>query len=131
MWPHVACAGPPDPKTLKFLLDTGFNVNVTNNKGDTPLHVAASLDPSAFPSFDPSILMETLEILLDGSAHHDFVNNKGETAFDVAKTDEARRILSERKKMELKCISARAVKKFGLSYQGMVPKTLEKFISMH
>ena len=112
---------------MKFLLDTGFNVNVINSVGDTPLHIAASLGTRV----DPSISTETLEILLDGGAHHDFVNNKGETAIDVAKTDEARRILSERKKLELKCISARAVKKFGLPYLGVVPKTLEKFISMH
>ena len=128
---HADFDRPPYPKTLKLLLETGFDVNVTNSVGDTPLHKVASLDPSADPSFDASILMETLEVLLDGGAHHDFVNNKGETAIDVAKTDEARRILSERKKLELKCISARAVKKFGLSYLGVVPKQLEKFISMH
>ena len=49
----------------------------------------------------------------------------------MAATDEARRILSERKTLELKCIAARAVKKFGLPYLGVVPKTLEKYISMH
>ena len=35
------------------------------------------------------------------------------------------------KKLELKCTAARAVKKFGLPYLGMVPKTLEKYLSMH
>ena len=134
---HVACGGkcehsflnPPCPKTLKFLLDTGFNVNATNSKGDTPLHVAVCFYPSSDDELH--MLTEMLEVLLDGGAHHDFLNNKGETAADVAKTDDARRILSERKKLELKCISARAVKKFGLPYLGVVPKTLEKYISMH
>ena len=117
------------PKTLKCLLDTGFNVNATNSEGDTPLHKAVLFDPSSNVALH--ILTELLEVLLDGGAHHDFLNNKGETAADVAKTDDACRILSERKKLELKCISARAVKKFGLPYLGVVPKTLEKYISMH
>ena len=50
---------------------------------------------------------------------------------DMAKTDEARMILSEKRNLELKCISARAVKKFRIPYLGVVPKTLEKYISMH
>ena len=32
----------------------------------------------------------------------------------ISKSDETRMILSERRKLELKCISARAVKKFGI-----------------
>ena len=76
-------------------------------------------------------MIDILEVLFDGGAHHDFVNNDGKTAMDMAEIDEARRILSEKRKLELKCISARAVKKFGLPYLGMVPKTLEKYISMH
>ena len=145
---HMACGGrckhsydtwlplPLCPKTLKLLLDTGFNVNATNSAGNTPLHLAVSFDPSIDPSIDPDIgpsidPSDMLEILFDGGAHHDFANNKGETTADVAKTDDAHRILSERKTLELKCISARAVKKFGLPYLGVVPKTLEKYISMH
>jgi len=72
-----------------------------------------------------------MEVLLDGGAHHDFVNSSGKTAMDIAQTNEARRILSKREMLELKCITARAVKKFGLNYVGVVPKTLKKFISMH
>ena len=44
---------------------------------------------------------------------------------DVARTDEVRRILSERKTLEFKCIAAKAVKTFGLPYFGVVPETLE------
>ena len=53
------------------------------------------------------------------------------TSIDMAETDEARMILSERRKLDLKCISARAVKKLGIPYMGVVPKTLEKYVSMH
>ena len=55
----------------------------------------------------------------------------GKTPMDMAETDEARMILSERRKLDLKCISARAVKKLGIPYMGVVPKILEKYISMH
>lgn len=50
---------------------------------------------------------------------------------DLGKTDEARSILWDQRKLKLKCLSARAVKRFGPSYLGVVPKMLEKFISMH
>ena len=40
-------------------------------------------------------------------------------------------ILSERRTLELKCISAKAVKKFGIPYLGVVPKILENYISRH
>ena len=118
----------PSADTVKLLLNAGFNVNATDCNGDTPLHRAASLEPG-----DELIhqVPEIMKALFDGGTHHDFVNNDGKTPMDMAKTDEARMILSERRKLELKCISARAVKKFGIPYLGEVPKTLEKYITMH
>ena len=113
---------------VKLLLNAGFNVNVINGNGNTTLHIVATLKPS-----DDKIhlLTDMLQVLFDGGAHHDFVNNDGKTPMDMAGTDEARMILSHRRKLELKCICARAVKKFGIPYMGLVPKTLEKYISMH
>ena len=55
--------------------------------------------------------------------------NDGKTPMAIAQTDEARMILSsEKRKLELKCISAGAVRKFGIPYSGVVPKTLEKYV---
>ena len=119
----------PSADTVKLLLNAGFNVNATDCNGDTPLHVAASLQ-----SGDELIhqVPEIMKALFYGGAHHDFVNNDGKTPMDMAKTDEACKRLSEEKnKLELKCISARAVKKFGIPYLGVVPKILEKYVSMH
>ena len=118
----------PSADTVKLLLNVGFNVNAIDCDGDTPLHTAASLEPG-----DDLIhqVPEIMNALFYGGAHHDFVNNDGKTPMDMAETDEARMILSERRKLELKCISARAVKKFGIPYLGEVPKILEKYISMH
>ena len=122
----------PSADTVKLLLNAGFNVHVNaiDCDGDTPLHRAARLEPG-----DDLIhqVPEIMNALFYGGAHHDFVNNDGQTPMDMAETDEACMILSaaERRKLELKCISAKAVKKFGIPYLGEVPKTLEKYISMH
>ena len=120
----------PCAETVKLLLKMGINVNAVNNDGDTPLHKAVTFKPN---NDNIHLLTDTLEVLLDGGAHHDFVNNDSKTAMDVAQTDEACWILNERKTLsqDLKCIAAKAVKKFGLPYVGVVPKTLEKFTSMH
>ena len=113
---------------VKNLLHGGLNVNATDHQGNTPLHVAVLLNPC----HDMIHLVTNLcEILLNGGAHQDFVNHDGKTAMDLAKTDEVRSFLQEKRKLELKCISARAVKRFELPYLGVVPKILEKFISMH
>ena len=118
----------PCVKTFKVLLDAGISVNAINNNGDTPLHRAVTFRPSD-DKFH--LLTEMLKVLLDAGAHHDFVNNDGKAPTEMARTDEARWILSERKTLELKCIAARAVKKFGLPYKGVVPQTVEKYINMH
>ena len=99
---------------VKLLLNAGFDVNAINKKGDIPLHFAVTLKPSID---NIHLLCDMLQVLLDRGAHHDFVNNDGKTPMDLAQTDTARMILSERKKMELKCISARAVKRFGIDTQ--------------
>ena len=113
---------------VKNLLHGGLNVNATDHQGNTPLHVAVLLNPC----HDMIHLVTNLcEILLNGGAHQDFVNHDGKTAMDLAKTDEVRSFLQEKRKLELKCISARAVKRFELPFLGVVPKILEKFISMH
>ena len=116
------------PLLVKNLLHAGLNVNATDHQGNTPLHVAVLLNPC----YDMIHLVTNLcEILLNGGAHQDFVNHDGKTAMDLAKADEVRSFLQEKRKLELKCISARAVKRFELPYLGVVPKILEKFISMH
>ena len=115
-------------QAVNLLLTEGFYVNVVNNEGNSPLHIAVTLEPR---NDEICLLTEILRLLFDGGAHHDFVNNDGKTPMDMAKTDEARMILSERRKLELKCISAKAVKKFGIPYLGVVPKILENYISRH
>ena len=88
------------PLLVKNLLHGGLNVNATDHQGNTPLHVAVLLNPC----YDMIHLVTSLcEILLNGGAHQDFVNHDGKTAMDLAKTDEVRSFLQEKRKLELKC----------------------------
>ena len=83
---------------LKLLLEAGgCDVNAVNDKGNTPLHLAVTLEPS---NEWVQIFTNMLKVLFDGGAHHDFVNNDGKTPMAIAQTDEARMILSS-----LKCHS--------------------------
>ena len=116
----------------KLLLNAGFDVNSTDSNGNTALHRIARTSPDCYTNRIHVHITDMLQVLIDEGAHHDFVNNDGRTPMDMAKTDEARMILTEQKqKLELQCIAARAVKTLGIPYQGMIPKTLEKYISMH
>ena len=118
----------PCVETMKLIMHAGCNVNAINTKGNSPLHLAATFKSS---NEDLQLLRDVLETLFDGGVHEDLVNSEGKTAMDIAETDYARRILSVRRRLRLKCIAARAVRKFGLCYVGIVPETLERFISSH
>lgn len=118
----------PCVETMKLIMHAGCNVNAINTKGNSPLHLAATFKSS---NEDIQLLRDVLETLFDGGVHEDLVNSEGKTAMDIAETDEARRILSVKKRLRLKCIAARAVRKFELCYVGIVPETLERFISSH
>lgn len=117
-------------ETVRFIIDSGGLVNAVNNETNTPLHLATSYRPSPDGL---RVLREVLEALLNGGAHADMVNKNRKTAMDVAETDEARSIVSKRTKIELnlKRIAARAVRKFGLSHVGLVPKDVENLIISH
>ena len=118
----------PCLQAVNLLLNEGFGVNVVNDEGNTPLHIAVTLEPRNEKIY---LLTEILRLLFGEGAHHDFVNNDGKTPMDMAESVEAVVILSERRTLELKCISAKAVKKFGIPYLGVVPKILENYISRH
>ena len=108
--------------------NTEFNVNAGDCDGNTPFHLAVTSMHKVMHKVNEIYLFTNLlEVLLDGGAHQHFVYQHGKTAMDLAKTDEARSILWDKRKLKLKCISARAVKRFGLPYLGVVPKILEKF----
>ena len=85
----------PCVETMKLILHAGCDVNAVNTEGNTPLHLAVTFKPA-----DPKevvILSEMLLLLLDIGADPKLVNKNGQTPLDSCETDEARRILSEKR----------------------------------
>ena len=85
----------PCVETMKLILHAGCDVNAVNTEGNTPLHLAVTFKPA-----DPEevvILSEMLLLLLDVGADPKLANKNGQTPLDSCETDEARRILSEKR----------------------------------
>ena len=85
----------PCVETMKLILHAGCDVKTVNTEGNTPLHLAVTFKPA-----DPEevvILSEMLLLLLDIGADPKLPNKNGQTPLDSCETDEARRILSEKR----------------------------------
>ena len=98
----------PCIETMKLILHAGCEVNAVNNEGNTPLHLAVTFVPG--PEQEET-LKGMLELLLDLGADTKLVNKNGQTAMDCCETDEARRILYEKERLESLNIDARKVRK--------------------
>ena len=85
----------PCVETTKLILHAGCDVNAVNTEGNTPLHLAVTFKPA-----DPKevvILSEMLLSLLEIGADPKLPNKNGKTPLHSCETDEARRILSEKR----------------------------------
>jgi Fem-1 family protein b len=118
----------PCAKTTKLLIEAGADVQVMDNDGNTPLHLIVGYQRVVG---DFLTLHSVITSLVDAGAHVDVVNANGKTPMAKASTGVAEIILKSQQRLSLKCLSARAVKRHGLSYIGQVPATLEHFISLH
>ena len=98
----------PCVETMKLILHAGCDVNAVNTERNTPLHLAVTFKPG--PG-QVEILKEMLELLLDVGADTKLANTNGQTAMDYCETDEARRILSEKRRLGAKNVSIKAVRK--------------------
>ena len=87
----------PCVETVKLILHAGGDVNAVNTEGNTPLHLAVKFKP-AEPE-EVEILREMLLLLLDIGADPKLENKNGQTPLDSCETDEARRILSEKRRL--------------------------------
>ena len=84
----------PCVETMKLILHAGCDVNAVNTEGNTPLHLAVKFKPE--PE-EVEILREMLLLLLDIGADPKLANKNGQTPLHSCETDEARRILSEKR----------------------------------
>ncbi|KAK0096358.1 hypothetical protein PV326_005706 [Microctonus aethiopoides] len=118
----------PCAATARLLIQCGADVNAMDNERNTPLHMIVTYQK---PISDFMTLHGIILELINGGAHVDTVNSKGETPYDAATTGVAEIILRAQTKLSLKCMAAKAVKTYGLSYTGNVPRSLESFIELH
>ena len=100
----------PCVETMKLILHAGCDVNAVNTEGNTPIHLAVTFKPS-FPE-EVVILSEMLLLLLDMGADPELENKNGRTPLDSCETDEAQRILSEKRGLSGMDVDFRNVKKF-------------------
>ncbi|XP_018327967.1 protein fem-1 homolog B isoform X2 [Agrilus planipennis] len=118
----------PCANTSKLLIQCGADVNAMDAERNTPLHVIVNYHK---PLSDFKTLHSIITCLTEAGAHTDCVNSRGETPLDSSATGVAEIILKAQAKLSLKCMAAKVVKNYNLTYQGHVPKSLEAFIELH
>ena len=85
----------PCVETMKLILHAWGDVNAVNTEGNTPLHLAVKFKPAEPEEVES--LREMLLLLLDIGADPKLANKNGQTPMDSCETDEAGRILSEKR----------------------------------
>ncbi|XP_043674739.1 protein fem-1 homolog B-like isoform X1 [Vespula pensylvanica] len=118
----------PCAATAKLLVRCGADVNAMDDERNTPLHVIVCYKKATSDFMTLySIIME----LIEAGAHIDTVNSNGKTPYESVATGVAEIVLRTHTKLSLKCMAAKAVKTYNLSYCGNVPRSLESFIELH
>ncbi|GFT91895.1 protein fem-1 homolog B [Nephila pilipes] len=118
----------PCAATARMLIQCGADVDAVDKAGNTPLHIIVAYQK---PITDFMTLHSIITKLLDAGSHIDRVNNDGESPFEKVLTGVAEIILKSQYQLSLKCIAAKAVKKYNVPYRGIVPVTLAIFTDMH
>uniref|UniRef100_A0A1B0CG59 Putative ankyrin repeat protein n=1 Tax=Lutzomyia longipalpis TaxID=7200 RepID=A0A1B0CG59_LUTLO len=112
----------PSTQLTKALLQVGADPNAKDEAGNTPLHLAAYARPC------PASLAQTL---VDHGAHLDAKNSDGETFESLLQEQQLRDLVNPVKYTSLKCLAARTIQKFGITYRDEVPRALYEFIECH
>jgi len=110
----------PSSAVVKSLLAAaGAAVNSMDAGGNTPLHVAVFREPETSRR---DLWLEVIDLLLQYGAHVDFANYRGETASDMLPPG-----VDVVEHVSLRCLAARAVRTYHVTYRGIVPTTLADF----
>jgi len=118
----------PCSSTTKLLLQAGADPQAVDRAKNTPLHIIVSYKKIVS---DFLTLHAIIMALLESGAHIDSVNAASQTPLSASATGVAEIILKSQSEMSLKCLAAQSIRKYNLSYQGQVPKSLESFIFIH
>ena len=119
----------PNVRLCKVLVACGASVNAQDVNNETPLHVVAKCN-----NFDSNFLSEIILCLLENGAHMDACNKDGQTAVDASTNCIAASIIKTQihlSLLSLKCLSARAVRKYKMEFEGIIPDYLKEFVELH
>ena len=119
----------PSIAVVELLLECGANVNAVDDEHNTALHLCsqAIMDLEMQPHHDS--IHRIAVLLLKNEAHLDIINIWGDRA--------AKGLTSSLKEMDiqdfdcLKCLAARAIIKYKISYAGHLTTSLESFVQLH
>ena len=104
-------------------------INLPNDSGNRPLHVAISTMLVTFALNDA--FMELISPLVEGGAHLDAVNSNGITIYDMCGSeDDLKILLYSYGPFSLSCFSARAVVRHGIDYTSL-PSRVQDFVKFH
>ncbi len=118
----------PNDALVRLLIQSGANVSIVDSNHNLPLHIIVKYNR---PISDFLTLHNIIVSLIDAGCHIDQTNSLGETSMDASTTGVAEIIIRTRRKIQLKCLAACAVKRHGLNYQGQIPVSLEEFVALH
>ncbi|XP_054159146.1 protein fem-1 homolog B-like [Oppia nitens] len=118
----------PCATTSKLLIQCGANVNAIDEHRNTPLHLIVAYQK---PISDFLTLHAITTALIESGAHMDAVNDKDMTALEASTTGVAEILLKTQMKITLKCLSAKAINKYGLEYRDLFPEQIVHFIDIH
>lgn len=110
----------PSPEVVDLLLEVGACPNTVDYDKNTPLHVAAMNKPCARAVF---------KTLLSRGAHLDLCNLDRKTPLQLAQAQLLD--IYPLRYLNLQCLSAQVIRRFNISYEGLVPKKLETFLEAH
>lgn len=113
----------PCLQTARTLLLCGADVNSSDAKRNTPLHVFVSNSRDN----DEAIL----QLLCNANAHLDCVNDFIETPLDVAFDPKMKQLLKVKMKLSLKCLCARLIQKKNIPFHGIIANSLVTFVERH
>lgn len=104
-------------------MQCGANVNAMDAIGNTPLHTLASNSTDCNETI--------LQLLCDAGAHLDYTNALSETPIDITFKSNTKRLLQEKKKINLKCLCAQLIRKCDISFHGKINISLVNFVERH
>ena len=119
----------------RFLLTAGADANVVNDEGSSPLMLAVLMSQAAKAAKSEKnyeFYQNIVKILLDGKAHIDQVMATGQTLCERIGWREFLNVTGlTNPYINLKCLAARVVQRYQISYVGQVPPQVERFIKLH